>query len=154
MPDPYDRHARPGKWWGYYGGQPARTQTRARAAKEPDGKRPPGKKDPDLCKGQHWKSTHTPEIGLGKTRYKTVCGWRVDYKDETYWFCLHVLTCSGCGKDFGGVFMKQCPLYHDVTPAEQAWIGKEIEERKERRARWKIHHRPVITGPQGYRKKR
>jgi len=156
MPDPYERHGRPGRW-DYAESQPARSSARAAAAEEPAVKRPPGKKNPDLCKGQHWKGAHTPETELSSTRYiapNAKCGWRVDYKDETYWFCHHVLICSGCGKDFGGVYMKRCPLYHDITPAEQEWISKEIEESRKRRAKWRIHRRPVITGPQGYRKKR
>lgn len=171
MPDPYDRHRRPGKWGDYPSSQPPRSQQVAAAAQEHlipeiirEGKRPPGKKDPDLCKGRHWKGPHTPEIelqangwlaGRQKECHWDILGWRSERKP--YWACRHVLICSGCGKDFGKCTVSQCPLYHAITKTEQAGLDEQIRLHDEwiagmKPSRWR--RKPVITGPQGYRKKR
>src|ERR1700677_1673907 len=105
MPDPYERTGRAGKW-DWDNSQPARSQARAAAAQEqllPDiireGKRPPGKKDPNLCKGQHWKGPHTPEVVVNVNGWhsKKECGWGVSWiwgNCEPKWYCRHELICS------------------------------------------------------------
>lgn len=161
MPDPHDRHAR-SKWeWGSPG---QRSQERAAAAQDdPTRNKPPAKKDPDLCKGQHWKGPHTPEIEENPKAWlggkRRVCNWGLrswvrEDEDPFGWFCQHVLICSGCGKDFGGVYFRRCPLYHDITRAEQEYLDGELAAYRKRRASWKTRTRRVIDGPTGYRKKR
>jgi hypothetical protein len=161
MPDPYERHSRSRWEWGTPG---ARSQGRAAAAQEqlvPDiireGKRPPGKKDPNLCKGQHWKGSHTlePVINVNGWRSKKECGWGISWvwgDCKPVWYCCHELICSGCGKNPGK--SPECPLYHEITTAEQAFLDEEIRKSQERHAAWRLRRKPVINGPQGYRKKR
>jgi len=158
MPDPYDRHGRSRDMdWG---SQLPRSQQRAAAAQEP-AKRPPGKKDPDLCKGKHWKGPHVTEVQSGKHawfggKYRE-CHWDTHYwrNREPYWSCIHVLICSGCGKDFGYAGRGLCPDFHEITPEEQAVLDKQLQEYDERVAsrKWLRNKKP-ITGPQGYRKKK
>jgi hypothetical protein len=156
MPDPYDRHSRSRWEWGNPG---ARSQERAAAAREPSVKRPPGKKDPDLCKGRHWRGPHTPEVTLNANGWvasrKKLCGWAVYWRDhKPYWSCRHVLLCTGCGKDFGSCLPAQCPLWHEITLEEQAFLDAEMIRQDERMAAWGRRRKPVINGKQGYRKKR
>lgn len=156
MPDPYERHSRSRWEWGTPG---SRSQERAKATRDdPARSRIPGRKNPDLCKGTHWKGPHDPRIEVntsGWTGGREECGWSVWSwrSSEPYWWCRHVLICAGCGKNFGGVPMSQCPLYHAVTPAEQAALDAEVTRQDEHRAAWRIR-KPVITGPQRYRRKR
>lgn len=155
MPEPYDRHSRSRWEWGNPG---ARSQERAAAAQEPSVKRPPGKKDPDLCKGQHWKGPHTPEIEVNPSGWpmsRKECGWGVSWvwgECKPVWYCRHVLICSGCGKDFGVCPLAQCPLHHEITPEERAFLDEKIRESEERHSAWR--RKPIINGPQGYRKKK
>jgi hypothetical protein len=165
MPDPYERHARSGWEWG---SSASRSQSRAAAAQEQlipeiirEGRRPPGKKDKDLCKAQHWKGPHTPGITITRnpvTLKRNECCWAIlgwRGKGEPYWFCRHVLICSGCGKDFGGVpEAQQCPQWHPLTPQEREALDEERRRYDERLSRWKVRRKPLITGPQGYRRKR
>lgn len=155
MPDPYERHGRPGQW-DYADSQPSRSQARKAAAEEPQGKRPPAKKNPDLCKARHWQP-HVTELrteNYGWRRYQE-CGWSVSYTGKEHWWsCRHHEACASCGKDFGKIPLRRCPLYHDITPEEQQRLDAELAVHEERRAKWKPRLKPVITGPQGYRKKR
>jgi hypothetical protein len=165
MPDPYERFGRPGKY-DYDDSQPSRSAARDAAAQEhlqpeiiPEGKRPPGKKNPDLCKGQHWKGPHTPEavVNVNGWHSKNECGWGVSWiwgNCEPVWYCRHVLICSGCGKDLGKPSVEECPLYHEITPEEQTLLDEKIRESEERHLAWQQRRKPVIQGPQGYRKKR
>jgi len=160
MPDPYERHSRSRWEWGSPG---SRSQERAAAAQDDPAKtRTPGKKDPDLCKGQHWKGPHLGEVILvvpvfprqGKT---PECGWRIQsWRDESiYWSCYHEEHCRECGKVLRiSLSRQECPLYREITPAERKVLEEELEASRERRAKWRVHRRPVIKGPQGYRKKR
>lgn len=155
MPDPYERHSRSRWEWGSPG---ARSQERAAAAHDdPTRNRTPGKKDPGLCKGEHWKGPHKTEV---RTRHggwsgARTCRWRPSYDgSDPWWTCCHHEICVGCGKDFGKVSPRQCPLFHEVTPAEQRFLDAELVTWRKRRASQRIYRKPAITGPQGYRKKR
>ena len=157
MPD-RGRHAR-SKWeWGT---PPPRSQERAAAAQDdPVRKKAPAKKDPDLCKGRHWKGPHTPEPELTchpQTGQPGDCAWKGRYwgSDEDYhWACSHVLKCPGCGKDFGRASPGQCPRFREITPSERSRIDAENAESAARQAKWRWARRKVIDGPQGYRKKK
>lgn len=159
MPDPHERHGRPGRY-DYADSQPSRSQQKAVAAQEPAGKRPPGKKDRDLCKGRHWKGPHVPEVRLEYNRVTGQpgkCGWRGRWwsSSKPYnWTCSHVLKCSGCEKDFGGASRGQCPYFHEITDEERQSVDAKNAAMEKRQARWKTRTRRIITGPQGYRKKK
>lgn len=156
MPDPYERHSRSSWEWGSPG---ARSQERAAAAHDdPTRNRTPGKKDPGLCKGEHWKGPHRTEVlprPYGRPTSRG-CGWRASYgKDQApWWSCYHREICIGCQKDFGAVSPQRCPLFHEITPADQKRIDVEVAAWEERRKTWRSPRKPVITGPQGYRKKK
>jgi hypothetical protein len=179
MPDPLDRHARPGKH-AFYGGEDpgmSRSQLR-RIAAEFDGgadpvadnpvvyaKRAPGRKDPGLCKGTHWKGPHQPALQLQLISYawkQPSCGWWIAYqggKMMIIYSCHHQVYCTGCKKILQRrVSREQCPGYHPITPAERTAIDAEITRREELAAAQRIKYprlrKPAITGPQGYRKKK
>jgi hypothetical protein len=154
MPDPYERHSRPGRS-DYADSQPSRSSAKAAAAQEPQGKRPPGKKNPDLCKAQHWKSGHTGELReVRQYRKKTPgCYWIPSHTGmKPWWHCCHEKICSGCGKILQyGISPRECPFYHELTASELAAIEAETDRIRNLR---KGIMRPRITGPQGYRKKK
>lgn len=156
MPDPYDRHGRSSDMG--WGSQPPRSQQRAAAAREP-AKRPPAKKDPSLCKGAHWKGPHTPEVQsrrggypLGKGCHWYIGGWSADLQPA--WSCHHLWICSGCGKDLGNVLQNDCPDFREITSEEKDVLDEQLRDYDERRSMWRWRRKPVIEGPQGYRKKR
>lgn len=150
MPQYMDRHAetRDG-----YGSEPARSQQRQKAAQDDPAKRkPPAKKDPDLCKAQHWKAGHTPVFQMRKPY---TCKWWIDWTVKVAWSCYHEEVCSGCGKVIDPyVKGRRCPEFHGITAAEAQALEREKQERADRIARFQARRvkRPVITGPQGYRK--
>lgn len=152
MPDPYERHGRNSWEWGT---SPPRGQSRAAAADQGLGsaKRPPAKKDPSLCKAQHWKGPHTPVFRIRQYgRQKTVCKWGANWgKPEPRWHCAHEEVCSECGKVLSAFVESRCPDFRPITEAEQEALDREIARWAERRS---VRHRPVIDGPQGYRKRR
>jgi hypothetical protein len=167
MPDPFERHARPNGYGDDWGPRPPRSQQRTAAATEqlhpeiiPEGKRPPGKKDPDLCKAAHWKGPHRPEIRVragGWLGGRQECGWGVSWRGgETRhaYFCRHEEVCGGCQKTLRGgrIPASECPLFHAITTEEHAQVEAEIERREARGARRAIRRKPPVTGPQGYRR--
>lgn len=154
MPDPFERHSRNAWEWGP---APPRGQARQAAADQElaTPKRPPAKKDRDLCKAQHWKGLHTPVMRIrhpAAWRRVSKCEWRASWgrPPEPRWHCYHEEVCSGCGKVLSmSVGADRCPDYRPVTAAEQAEIDEVIERWTTRR------NRPIrtrIDGPQGYRK--
>lgn len=154
MPDPYERHARTRDLSGAWGPNPGRRQARMAAAAEPVVKRPPGKKDPDLCKALHW-APHKPVLRIREFSWKKPlkCAWRNFWsRDVPEWDCNHEEVCSGCGKVLRiTVGAAGCPDFHEITETEQQALDTEIELWRVRRA---ARRRPVIDGPQGYRKKK
>jgi hypothetical protein len=159
MPGEHDRHSRPnGCCEGWYS-QPSRSQQRGAVIAEqqypeiiPQGKRPPGKKDPSLCKAAHWKGPHRPEVREGTPGYgKPPCHWSASWaNDEPCWSCRHEEACSGCGKVLRTKLGTDCPDWHPMTAPERAAVAEEARRHQEHRAARK----PVIAGPQGYRRKR
>jgi hypothetical protein len=155
MPDPYERHGRAtgGDVWGP---NPSRRQTRAAAAAEPEGKRPPGKKDPNLCKAAHWKGLHQPRLRIRQYgRQRLQCRWGTSWaSDKPTWHCVHEEFCTGCGKILrAGIPAGECPDFRPITKAEQDAIDLEIERYTAVRVS-RARRRAVINGPQGYRKRK
>lgn len=150
MPDPYERHGQPGDGWSR---QPSRSQLRRMAATDGGtAKRPPGRKDPALCKAAHWKGPHRPEIRASKGM-RPECRWDESWtrSGELAWRCIHEEVCADCGKLLRfSVGRDECPDFHPVTDAERA----RIEASAARFQEWKVRTRPVISGRQGYRKRK
>jgi hypothetical protein len=120
----------------------------------PEGKRPPAKKDPDLCKVVHWKGPHEPELRIREYSWRKTptCHWRIYWpRLDPVWACAHEKVCAGCGKVLT-VFVpaEQCPDFHSITGAEELALEQEALRWAERLATRR--RRPVINGPQGYRK--
>jgi len=171
MPSEHDRHSRPnGCCEGIYS-QPSRSQQRGAVIAEqqhpevvPQGKRPPGKKDPDLCKAAHWKGPHQPALRMKEYgwRSKSACEWTIWWRNPGVisWCCGHEEYCAGCGKILRTrIEDGECPGYHPITAAEVAAIEAKRTEDEARLAaaaasRAPHQRRPVIDGPQGYRRKR
>lgn len=162
MPDPYERHSRNSWEWGP---SPARGQTRAAAADQqlapevvPEGKRPPGKKDPKLCKAAHWKGPHTPELRVRQYGWRkgAKCGWDVSWGGEKpAYFCQHEAFCTGCGKVTStSIGFSDCPDSSPLTDERRMQIELNIEQRRERLAKSYARRHPPIDGPQGYRKEK
>jgi hypothetical protein len=163
MPDPFERYSRANGCCEGWDSQPSRSQLRTAAVTADEGqpaKKGRGKKDPALCKAAHWKGPHQPEFRIRDYGYRThgVCEWRASwFKEEPGWFCLHEETCAGCGKILRDRLPKQeCPDFHPIAPQEKAAVEDKIARRSEltaaRSSRYK--RKPVITGPQGYRKRK
>jgi predicted Fe-S protein YdhL (DUF1289 family) len=160
MPDPFERRSRPnGCCEGLYS-QPSRSQLRsgAIAADVPGpAKKAPGKKDPALCKAAHWKGPHVPELRMRDFGWHVdiPCRWDVSwFGDEPRWSCRHEEVCAGCGKVLRvGIGSEECPDWHPMTGAERLEVDAEIARHREHRAA-RAERKPVITGPQGYRKRR
>jgi hypothetical protein len=86
-----------------------------------------------------------------------------DWSTETHgyvlgWACHHREVCSvpGCGKVFREPWElgdDECPAYPG-TPEQRAVAEAQMAEYEDRRARLPWRRKPVITGPQGYRRGR
>jgi hypothetical protein len=158
MPDPYERHGR-ASGWDVWGPNPSRHQQRAAAAADEAAKRPPAKKDPDLCKAVHWKGPHQPELRIRNFgwRRRMECHWGTTYLDhgDPRWHCVHEEVCAGCGKVLRISIGKfECPYFHEITDEETAAIQADYTRRAELLKNSRRAVRPVINGPQGYRKKK
>jgi hypothetical protein len=160
MPGPFERRSRPnGSCEGLYS-QPSRSQLRSAAVaadvREP-ARKAPGKKDPALCKAAHWKGPHKP--GLIKNeplfRREFPCRWDASWTaDGPEWFCYHEERCARCGKVLRSrVGREECPEFRPITDDELAAIEAEIKRHEGIRAA-RAARKPVITGPQGYRKRK
>jgi hypothetical protein len=160
MPDPYERHARSPAVWGPLR---SRSQQRAAAAAEqvlpevvPEGKRPPAKKDPSLCKAAHWKGPHQPKLRVREYSWRKTprCRWGIFWRQpEPSWDCSHEEVCAGCGKVLRTSIGKtECPDFHPITEEQRDALERELERWRQRGAARR--RRPVIDGPQGYRKQK
>lgn len=153
MPDPFERHGKSDSW----GPQPSRSQLRRRAAVDEAEKKAPGKKDPALCKAAHWKAPHGRELRLRRFGWPASrsCGWGLPWVgDEAAWLCGHEEFCPGCGKVLRNhVEPGECPAWHAATAEDLAAVESE-RARRDDLAAARAARKPVIDGPQGYRRKR
>jgi hypothetical protein len=162
MPKRFERHGRSSWEWGTPG---SRHDELTRAVKDDPAKKvPPGKKNPSLCKATHWKGSHQPELRLHALGWRrpVTCQWDISWRSkngEPSWHCNHDEVCAGCGKVLRiSISEQECPDFHPITSDERAAIEAKQAENDARMAaavtkhpgRWR---KPVITGPQGYRRK-
>lgn len=159
MPDPFERHSRPNGCCDDRVSQPSRSQMRRMAtADDGEPRQAPARKDRVLCKATHWKRSHKPEIRAAKDGFmaRRDCRWgtsRAD-PDEPSWHCFHEEVCAGCGKVLRiSVEPGECPDFHPITGAERAAVEADITRRRDLIAQQNAR-RPVISGPQGYRKRK
>lgn len=135
-------------------------------------KRPPGRKDTrQWCRGKVGRE-HQPQIGLstdGWSRHD--CEWvsRYDWRgirrgepedsvQSVRWACGHCERCSACGRvlrPLGELLTEECPAYPG-TEGQRAQAERDGAEH----LAWLLslghyqQRRPVITGRQGYRRRR
>jgi hypothetical protein len=83
------------------------------------------------------------------------CRWGTSWNgEEPCWECWHEETCLGCGKVLRmSISDGECPGWHPMTDADRVRVDAEIGRHREILAEHAARHR-VITGPQGYRKRR
>lgn len=164
MPGKFERHARSRWEWGTPGSRSG--DLRRAVDDDPAGKPPPGRKDPSRCKGNHG-GPHIPVIALHhetpEDEFRSRCRWIPVWsrKEKTCvagWHCEHVERCVKCGliiERFAG--RDRCPVYPG-TEEQKAVAEQEAFEWNERRRtasnRLSSVRKPVINGPQGYRRKR
>jgi hypothetical protein len=160
MPDPFERHARSAE--DGWGPRPPRSQQRAGAARDdPARARVPGKKDPALCKAAHWKGLHQPGLRLMQWALNrgVGCGWIISWDsdercDTIGYRCSHEEACTGCGRILRDrIPRRECPEYRAATAEERAELEEELARCRAARAGW-MRRKPVITGPQGYRRRK
>jgi hypothetical protein len=147
------RHSRRKFDWGT---EPSRSAERSAVvvAEERDpSKRSPGRKDKAYCKPAH--GPHLPVLVVPPVGGKTpACGWRPSWSPrerewEPGWTCFHQQECTTCGKYFRRIGGEECPDWHPLTAEEV----REIDARNSVLVERRIRRKPVITGPQGYRRK-
>lgn len=161
MPSQFERHGKSDDWDSLG----SRHDNLVRAINDdPLVKSLPGKKDPGKCKGNHG-NPHVPVIQFrydnpqDRERYQCRYVVKWDTKEKKLvpnWHCNHQIACDRCGKIFDFFLVNDnCPVYPG-DPEQLADVYSKIEERNEFRRTSPIWNRkrPVITGPQGYRKKR
>jgi len=161
MPGQNGRHAR-SKWeWGTPGSRS--DELRRAVADDPAGKAP-GRKDPARCKGNQG-GPHVPVIALRHEapgdELRSRCRWspawsREEKKCVAVWHCEHEERCVKCGLIFDRFAGRdRCPVYPG-TGQQKAVAEQEAFEWNERRRTSRSWNRrkPVINGPQSYRRKR
>lgn len=162
MPRRFERHRRGTQYWD---SQPARSaEVRTDTARDPDpAKRAPAKKDTrHFCKGKPGVE-HVPAIVQDERApgwLKAGCGWRADWRVrlrgyDAGWHCQHREICTGCGKILreGWDVGRECPDYPG-DPDQRVAAVAEAARLEARHEEWAGRRRPVITGPQGYRRQR
>ena len=162
MPDQHERHAK-SKWeWGSPGARSQEVQAAAADDPEPP-KRTPGRKDTrSWCRGKQGVE-HVPELAWHPFLWKPGepdCRWRAAWSSRAggeyvaCWMCEHRETCARCGKVLRDrIPAAECPAYPG-TPEDRAAAEEEALQIRERVAQRQTRWKPVITGPQGYRRKR
>jgi hypothetical protein len=162
LPGHFERHSRSRWEWGAPGSRSA--ELRRAVDDDPAGK-PPGKKDPARCKGNRG-GPHVPEIALHhetpEDEFRSRCRWGAMWDRETReqvigWHCEHEERCAKCGLIFERrIADERCPAYPGA-PAQRAVAEQRLFEWIERRRTspaWARGRKPVISGPQGYRRRR
>ena len=137
--------------WGRAPGRAA--EVRAAAAEAP--KRAPGKKDTRRwCHGREGRE-HALVITF-RGLYGRVCEWQVRWVgDGIGWHCEHEETCASCGKILRAGYelaRAECPAYPGA-PEQRAEAEAELRRDREWRIQRALRRAPVITGPQGYRRR-
>ena len=158
MPRRLERHASSKTDWGTGPSRSAQVAAAAAADPEPP-KRAPGRKDTRRwCQGKVGVE-HTPEVAL-KGGLRRTCGWRPRWRLDARrfradWECWHEERCANCGKVsryLGSLGAADCPDFPGDDQQRQAAVAEAIQW-NERRAE-RPPRKPVITGPQGYRRQR
>jgi hypothetical protein len=150
VPEQFDRHHQDDGWDGL--GSRSELNRRHQKLGETPAKRPPAKKDPNLCKETHWKGPHTPEIRPSKG-LRPDCKWDSSFINpgKSVWCCIHEEVCSGCGKILRlKVNNDECPAFRPITEDELTQI-REWDDRVLRRSSGRNR---LIKGRQSYRKRR
>lgn len=149
------RHSRRSDDWDT---EPSRSAERATAIADEErdpSKRSPGRKDKDYCKPA--RGPHTPVLVVRQYGGKTpTCEWRASWSVrfqgwEPGWTCFHEEECADCGKWFRHLNGTDCPDWRPITPQEESAISAQAAEMTARREAW-ARRKPVVTGPQGYRR--
>jgi hypothetical protein len=160
VPRHLERHARSRSDWDT---QPARSAERAAAAAEPAGKAP-GRKDRwARCKGArgaaHVLAITPRDLPGSHHPARDGCRWYPFYEHKTLsfragWSCRHHEACVNCGKESRySVSTGECPVFPGTTE-QQSEAEAEAWQMSEHHAdRWR-RRKPVITGPQGYRRQK
>jgi hypothetical protein len=164
MPRRFERHKRDGWSWGAL--PPRSAEVREAASTDPEpAKRAPARKDPARCKANrsrpHMHRLVLPSNPLGKTA--NTCRWEPAWNRDARgyavrWSCEHKEICTvlGCGKVFRGRWTLrdgECPAYPGSEEQRQA-AEAEMAKMNEGFARRRLLRKPVILGPQGFRRKR
>lgn len=171
MPDPWERHGRPGRW-DWWDNNSSRSQQRAAAAND-DPVTPVRKarrnRDPDRCTGSPDRQHHGELVLRPVFNVKGVrkaCRWepawyRKDPGDPlAVWLCVHQEICTGCGKllwsqisGFPGEARRRCPDFpgdeEQKAAAEQVTLAREATRASS--PRW-YQRKPPPSGRQSYRK--
>jgi hypothetical protein len=161
MPGQFERHARSRWEWGTPG---SRSDELRRAVDDDPAGKTPGKKDPARCKG-NCGGPHIPVIALHhetpEDELRSRCQWTSRWSQEEktaviVWHCEHEERCAKCGLIFERhAGRDRCPVYpgtdEQKAVAEQkafAWAERL------RMSQSRLRRKPVIKGPQGYRRRR
>lgn len=137
-------------------------ETAAAAASDPEPpKRPPGRKNTrDWCRGKEGVP-HQPVIVFAPPVFRRpvtiTCEWASRWSGEAViWDCHHEEHCASCGRILrtqARLAGSECPGY----PGSETQKAAAVAEAAEAEERWqagRARRRPVITGPQSYRRKR
>ena len=170
MPRRLERHARGKGVWDSAPSRSAELQQAARADPDP-AKRSPARKDTrSWCKGKAGRE-HVLHLVLVPDRLSWRAGkaqvcewasaWGIDGQEYRLgWACRHREECAACGRIFREHYDlkgEECPAYPG-DPGQRAEAQAEVGRDQEQCASWPAAaprwRRPVITGPQGYRRRR
>lgn len=151
------RHARSKSDWDT---QPSRSAERREAAAEPD-RQAPGRKDRRAQCKKNGGGPHIPAIVFIAPVFDSysTCEWvphwsrRKRSYNGTGWSCRHEERCSCCGRVLRMVVVpSECPAFPG-DPVQRAAAEIDAVCAQERQDTWR-GRRKVISGPQGYRRRR
>ena len=144
--------------WGPVRGRGAEVSAAVASDPEPP-KRPPGRKNTrDWCRGKESRA-HVPVIVFRPPVFRRhpprTCEWGHGLiREEIGWQCHHEEHCRSCGKILRSrLAVDECPGYPG-SAEQKAAAQAQLEAVLAGVAAWRARRRPVITGPQGYRRKR
>ncbi|MGH3304439.1 MAG: hypothetical protein ACRDOK_22710 [Streptosporangiaceae bacterium] len=156
MPQHLERHSRRKYDWG---GNPSRSAQVTAAADDPDpAKRSPARKDTKAwCRGKPGRGHKPVLVARPWSTHRTECGWGVHWWQSdrrVTWACVHREECLECGKVLRArVSCAECPGYPG-TPEQKTAAEAGLAQQVARWEGWRARRRPVVTGPQGYRRSR